>query len=64
MFVAKNHKKATANLSGPWTLFFLPKFANQTSLNMFQNRNRISKIQLTAILMSKLAQFLNKKGST
>ena len=58
----KSQKKANANLSGPWILLFVPKFANPTSLNMFQNCNRISKIQLMAILMSKLAQFLNKKA--
>ena len=51
VFSQKFTKTVWANHSDPWILLFVPKIATETSLNAFQNANKISQIQIKAILM-------------
>ena len=53
----------TGNPSQPLILIFIPEIAIKTSLNTSRNDNKISQIQIMAILMPEMVKQSNKKGS-
>ena len=59
----KTTKMYTGNPSQPLILIFIPEIAIKTSLNTSRNDNKISQIQIMAILMANQANWYNKKGS-
>ena len=59
----KNHKNMHREPFLTFNIDFLPEIAIKTTLNTSRNNNKISQIQIRAILMVNRANWYNKKGS-